>query len=113
LVEATAAGSLVPAFERLDRFAAFAKDWDSYGALPPTPTAISIAKTLIVRVAGSEAAVVGDRALPWAIAPFSEGVLLEWRAGDEAVEIEISGSARSDTFRNGPVTAPSATKRGM
>ncbi len=64
------------AMERLAELAHLERDWDSYGADPPTPHAMSTAKTMIRRTAKH----LGGRGVPYEIMPIADGgISLEWR----------------------------------
>lgn len=83
---------LQPAFERLEKIAALEPNWDSFGAIPPTSPAIARTGHLMVAVAERSNDLLRVRVRPWAIAPLSGGVQLEWRFASGAVEIEIDSA---------------------
>jgi hypothetical protein len=81
---------LRPAFLRIEEIEGLGADWDSYGAVPPTPEAISAARRLLHLVAAELGDRVGDRIAPYAVAPLANGgQQLEWRGAAGALEVEI------------------------
>lgn len=63
--------------ERLAELTRLEHDWDSYGAHPPTPRAISMAQAMIERTTKR----FDERGVPRDIMPIADGGLsLEWRS---------------------------------
>jgi len=81
--------TLRPTFEQLSHIAKLEPDWDSYGADPPSAAVIGEAARLIVAVMERFSPMAGESARPWAVAPFSGGVQVEWRTKTGALEVEI------------------------
>jgi len=83
--------SMQPTLQRISQFADLGHDWDSYGAAPPTTKALIEAIRLATGMAERFAPAVGQRALPWMVAPLADGgVQIEWRGASGALEVEIS-----------------------
>lgn len=62
--------------ERLAELAQLEPDWDSYGALPPSPRALSMARAMVERAVER----FGERGIPGEVMPIADGaVQLEWR----------------------------------
>lgn len=81
---------LRPARERLAQISRLEADWDSYGAEPPSTTAVSRAIALLESVEESLAGLLGEQIRPYAIAPVADGgVQLEWRGLTKTLEVEI------------------------
>lgn len=78
-----------PVANRLTSFTKLGEDWDSYGAEPPTVDAVLRALMLVQEVVRRHWSSLGEGAIPWAVAPTSGGVQLEWRSGESAVEVDI------------------------
>lgn len=71
---------LLPALQRLDELSRLAPDWDSYGALPPSATALEVAETIMRQVIDRVGQPAGERAAPYAVMPTTGGGLqLEWQ----------------------------------
>jgi len=89
--QATDAGVFVqPTLQRLTQLAGLPGGWDSYGAAPPSPQAIFVARELLVAVASRFGRTVGDRVRPYALAPIADGgVQIEWRGPRAEIEVEI------------------------
>jgi hypothetical protein len=81
---------LNPSNRRLDELAALPEDWDSYGAPPPSATAIRHARRILLAL--TEQTDLLDRIAvnPSHIAPLpSGGVQLEWVGSPVSIEVEI------------------------
>lgn len=78
------------AFGRLDELSYLEEDWDSYGATPPTPTAIESAKGLLTRVASRNDVVPGHGVGPDAVMPFPNGgVQLIWERNSSELQVDV------------------------
>ena len=82
--------SLQATFDRLDKIAALEPNWDSYNAEPPTARAVAAAGRLASAAVELFAGSAGESARPWAVAPFSRGVQLEWRGRRRALEVAVN-----------------------
>ncbi len=79
-----------PALQRLARLAELPADWDSYGAAPPSPRAVSMAREILSAVDEQFGHIVGEHVQPYAIAPIADGgVQIEWRGPRAEIEVEI------------------------
>ncbi len=68
-------------------FAGLGPDWDSYGAPPVAPQAISTAYRLFEDIVKAG----GERVRPYAIVPEADGgVYMEWRGPKQDIEVDIS-----------------------
>lgn len=86
--------SLAPIFARLKEIAQLETDWDSYGAESISSVALVTACELLFTVKESLHNLVGEKLLPFSLAPIADGgVQLEWRGtrGDLEVEINSKG----------------------
>jgi len=90
--------SLSAVYAQLESLAELDQDWDSYGASPPTPVALSRASRLMLDVATRALETVdSDEAMskPWFIAPLAGGgTQIEWRNGTCTVEVEFGPEGR-------------------
>jgi hypothetical protein len=87
---ASTAVSLQPALSRIDALLELRPDWDTYGGLPPTGRALETARLLVARIAARFADGVGERSLPYDVAPIPNGgVGLEWRVDNASIEVWI------------------------
>ena len=98
--------------QTLRRLSDLLPNWDSYGGLPPTGSALAIARRLLAGIASEMAGVAARDGTPYHITPLADGgILLEWETrgnGDElAVDIgadgefgylRITGTGESRTF---------------
>lgn len=92
--------SLLVATQKVDEIAQLPDDWDSYGALRPSGTAISMAHKLVVQLWTELGDTVDEAAVPWTIAPLADGgVQLEWRGSGGAVEVEIDPNGSLNYLR--------------
>jgi hypothetical protein len=81
---------LEPVLQRLSSLEALAEDWDSYGALPPTSTALEQALGFCRRVAELLGPAIGERARPAEISPLANGgVELEWHGANLLIAVEV------------------------
>src|SRR3954447_19079229 len=86
---AVAPPSLNDEIDQLNALAHLEPDWDSYGAAPISPKAITQARALIERVA-SKAARLGREAHPYYIGPTPiGGIQVEWRGNGRESQIEV------------------------
>ena len=86
--------ALSKALQRVAELEHLQADWDSYGGAPPTHDALEAARDLISKVAQQLPGAEPGEIVPFAIAPISGGgVQLEWRRGEDAIEVEISADA--------------------
>src|SRR5215213_2401838 len=84
---------LGPAFQRLDELSKLERDWDTYGALPLTPTALSVAEAIMRKVVKASEKPLGERVAPYTIMPIADGgVSLEWRGPRADLELDIGPS---------------------
>jgi hypothetical protein len=82
--------ALAPIVQRIVGFAELERDWDSYGASPPTVVAIEAAARCLQVLVNAVAPEVGEKALPFWVAPVPNGgVQIEWRGSKAALEVEI------------------------
>lgn len=81
---------LLPALQRLDELSRLAPDWDSYGALPPSVTALDTAESIMRQVVEQLGDSFGERAAPYTVMPIADGGLqLEWRGPTTELEFDI------------------------
>lgn len=80
---------LVETYAKLADLAKLEQDWDSYGAWPPSAVAVGIAMQCIGDVYLRFRQESPDRALPFAVSPFSGGIQIEWRANNLALQIDV------------------------
>ena len=89
------------AIERLTELARLEHDWDSYGADPPAPRAISMATAMVERTAGR----FDESGIPREIMPIADGgIQLEWRdtVGELALNAAPDGTWSSLLVQHGP-----------
>lgn len=92
------AGILQPAFDRLAELARLEVDWDSYGALPPSPEALDAARSFLITVVEQFGDAAAERVVPYSLMPIVDGgIQLEWRGATGAVELNI-GPTRAMSF---------------
>jgi hypothetical protein len=78
------------ALQRLDELAKLERDWDSYGALPLTSTALIQADALMRKIAKRYGPTLGDGAAPYTLMPIADGgVSIEWRGPNATLELDI------------------------
>jgi hypothetical protein len=79
-----------PVLERLAELQALEADWDTYGALPLTPTALGRADTIMRAVLDLYGDTFGDRIAPYTVMPIVDGgVALEWRGSKADFNLDI------------------------
>ena len=84
---------LQPAFERLDELAKLERDWDSYGALPLTSTALALADGMMRKSVKQLGSPLGERVAPYTLMPIADGgVSIEWRGSRATLELDIGPS---------------------
>jgi hypothetical protein len=82
--------SLQPYFERLEQFAKLEANWDSYDAAPIAGDAIDRAARLLRLVSGF-GWLVGDAALPFAVALSPDGgIQVEWCRPKAEIEVRVN-----------------------
>lgn len=81
-----------PSLRRLAEMATLERDWDSYGADPPSAVAVTTATGFILHVVEQLGELAGERVKPFAVAPFDGGVQLEWRGSQAEVEIDVDSA---------------------
>lgn len=75
--------------QRLAELSHLDVDWDTYGGLPPTPTAIEAARQLLA-LAASATSMNGHAMTPDAVLPFPNGgVQLIWERGADELQVDI------------------------
>ena len=83
--------SLNQTFDRLAQISKLPPNWDSYGAEPVSSVAVVKACQLLVNVKESCYNLVGEKVLPFTVAPLADGgVQVEWRGTMGVLEVEIS-----------------------
>ena len=93
--EVTPRPSLYPIIEQLATLANLPANWDSYDAEPISPRAITAALHLTRSIYESFSDLLGEQVRPFAIAPVADGgILVEWRAPEGALEIEVGPDGR-------------------
>jgi len=76
---------------RLAHFRDLSENWDTYGGLPPSESAINRTRQLLSAVATTVTTRPGYSSLPPVIAPTSTGgILLEWTTQHSDLEVEVS-----------------------
>jgi hypothetical protein len=76
------------------------ENWDTYGGLPPSESAIEQTRQLLSAVATTATARTGRSSLPPVIAPTSDGgILLEWTTEHTDLEVEISEAGLLHTLQ--------------
>lgn len=85
-------GSLLgPSEERLAQIARLDDDWDTYGGLPPSGTAVRRTHQLFRDIERSFGPVLGEKIRPFSVSPLPNGgVQAEWRSTEGALEVEIN-----------------------
>lgn len=86
-------GLLRPAFDRLVEIAKLEEDWDTYGGLPPTPSAVASAGQLVIAVADRLGADIGDAVVPYSVMPFPDGgVQVTWHRPPDELQVDVGPS---------------------
>ena len=81
---------LRPTLKRLAQLEALEPDWDTYGALPLTSTALARADALVRKVVELYGDARGGRAAPYTVMPIADGgVSVEWRGPSADLELDI------------------------
>ena len=84
---------LRPTLKRLAELEDLKPDWDSYGALPLTSTALARADALARQVVDVYGASFGEQAAPYTVMPIADGgVSIEWRGVGADLELDIGPS---------------------
>lgn len=87
----TAHAHLFDAHRRMDTLARLEHDWDTYGAAPPTPVAISVAHGLLLAIWAELAKQCPAALAPWTVVPLhSGGLQVEWKGPVGHLEVEIA-----------------------
>jgi hypothetical protein len=87
--------SLLETLQRLSQVESVGFDWDSYGSEPPSHAAIDSAQNLVWTLVNTMFSSVGERAVPFSLAPLSGGgIQVEWRGNTDAIEVEINPVGR-------------------
>ena len=84
-------------FQSLQQLSDLLPNWDSYGGLPPTGSALAIARRLLADIASEMAGVAVRDGTPYHIAPLADGgILLEWetRGNGDELAVDIGGRRR-------------------
>jgi hypothetical protein len=85
------ASALEDMFLRLDAISKLTEGWDSYGADAPSKGSLSVLRSLIGKVVAERLALIGERAIPFNVAPNPDGgVIAEWRNGPKLIEIDAN-----------------------
>jgi hypothetical protein len=80
-------------FQRLDTLSKLEQDWDSYGALPLTPTALARADATMRKAVALFGVTLGERVAPYTLMPIADGgVSIEWRGPSAILELDIGPS---------------------
>lgn len=87
------ANVMEPVLERLAELQALEQDWDTYGALPLTPIALSRADVMMRAVLELYGGALGERVAPYTIMPIVDGgIALEWRGSNADINLDIGPS---------------------
>ncbi len=82
-----------PVLARLAELQALETDWDTYGALPLTSTALSRADVMMRTVLNLYGGTFGDRVAPYSVMPIVDGgVAIEWRGPNADLNLDIGPS---------------------
>jgi hypothetical protein len=81
------------ALEALDRLAQLGPDWDTYGADPPSPMAVALARQL-VRQAAAELG--WQKGIAPEVGPTPDGIALIWRGSDSSEVTARLGTKRPE-----------------
>ena len=81
---------LRPTLKRLAQLEGLEPDWDTYGALPLTSTALACADALVRKVVDLYGAAFGEQSAPYTVMPIADGgVSIEWRGASADLELDI------------------------
>ena len=84
---------LRPTLKRLAQLEALEADWDTYGALPLTSTALARADVMVRKVVDLYRVALGERVAPYTVMPIADGgVSIEWRGPSANLELDIGPS---------------------
>jgi hypothetical protein len=92
---------LRPTLKRLAQLEALERDWDSYGGLPPCARSLTMAQSIMVRMAKR----FEERGVPAEVMPIADGgIQLEWqgRSGALALNAAPDGSWSYLLIEQGP-----------
>jgi hypothetical protein len=79
--------------QRLDELSKLERDWDTYGALPLTSTALAQADAAMRKAVDRFGSMFGERVAPYTIMPIADGgVSVEWRGPSATLELDIGPS---------------------
>lgn len=79
--------------QRLDELSKLEHDWDSYGALPMTETALASADAMMRKAVDVHGPAFGERVAPYTVTPIPDGgVSIEWRGPRATLELDIGPS---------------------
>lgn len=86
---------LRPTLKRLAQLEALEPDWDTYGALPLTSTALARADALVRKVVELYGDARGERVAPYTVMPIADGgVSVEWRGPSADLELDIGPTGK-------------------
>lgn len=78
---------LRPALQRLAQLEALEHDWDSYGGLPPCPQSLTMAQSIMARMAKR----FGEPGVPAEVMPIADGgIQLEWQGSSGALAVNAA-----------------------
>jgi hypothetical protein len=84
---------LKSALQRLEELSRLERDWDTYGALPLTATALTLAEALMRQAVDLLGSGMGERVAPYTLMPIADGgVSIEWRGPQATLELDIGPS---------------------
>jgi hypothetical protein len=87
--------SLLETLQRLNRIEGVGLNWDSYGGEPPSHAAVDSTQNLVWTLVNKMFGIVGERAVPYSLAPLSGGgIQVEWRGDNDVIEVEINRAGR-------------------
>jgi hypothetical protein len=79
--------------QRLDKLSKLERDWDSYGALPLTPTALAQADAIMRKAVDLFGVTLDEGVAPYTLMPIADGgVSIEWRGPGTTLELDIGPS---------------------
>jgi len=92
---AEAYGALLETGRKLSAFAALDHDWDSYGAVPPTASAIEMAQSFLEMLTGHHASHLGCHLAPDIVTPIpGGGIQMDWWGNRVEVELDVNAEGR-------------------